>query len=87
MSENSSLADSEPTGSTAIDATAISNAILFCQDSIALLDKGRKKLNPLGENPGVFDMADSMRQLQNSMLDLLNWAHQVNARLAAPSAE
>jgi hypothetical protein len=85
MTDSSSSTPATPGDAAPIDPSTISNAILFCEDSIALLTKGRTRLNPLAENPGVFDMADSMIQLQKSMLNLLNWAHQVNAQLTGDS--
>jgi hypothetical protein len=74
-----------PNNSAPIDATTISNAILFCQNSIELLAAGRSMLNPLGISPAIFQIADSIGQLQNSMLDLLNWATEVDKRLAGLS--
>jgi hypothetical protein len=87
MSDTNASPGSVPIDSHSIDRTTISNAVLFCQDSIAKLAEGKRKLNPLGVSPGVFDMVDSISQLQNSMLDLLNWADQVDKRLAQSPSE
>jgi hypothetical protein len=76
-----------PSNAVPIDETAISNAVLFCQDSIVHLATARKKLNPLAISPGIYELADSMEQLQNSMLDLLNWANQVTTRLTISPSE
>jgi hypothetical protein len=88
MSNTSSPNNAVPTNSHPIDPTTMSNtignAVLFCQDSIAILAAGKTKLNRLAVSPGIFDMADAISQLQNSMLDLLNWAAEVDARLGEP---
>ena len=78
---------SAPSGSQPNDRTTISNAILFCQDSITKLETGRRSLNPLAISKGIFEIVDSIGQLQNSMLDLLNWADQVDKRLAESPSE
>ncbi|HEY1530425.1 MAG TPA: hypothetical protein VGF80_06380 [Galbitalea sp.] len=75
------MTDSAPS-STPIDPSTISNAVLFCQDSVAQLAAARKLLNPITLDPTLRHIVDSIEQLQNSMLDMLNWASQVDVRLS-----
>lgn len=74
-----------PTQPTPDDATLLNNAILFCQDSAAKLEAARKLINPLSIDPTFRHITDSIGQLQNSMLDVLNWANRVNERLGESS--